>query len=180
MPRTYPLHISLEEIAEDAVDQIAGEIEEAVENIRKYHGGAVSHTEDVDIDELLAEHGAAAVIWTADDIRKIVPHLSDDEALAVMADCFRIFNPDETANREMIFQTAERLYPTLSREQRSQRADRAINAYANGDSRENLVDLLADTMHWCQDFGEPFDEFCATAKLHFGAESNSSTKGIKP
>src|SRR5271170_6965619 len=112
MPRTYPLKITLDEIAEEAIDQIAGEIEEAVENIRKYHGGAVTHTEDVDIDELLSEHGAAAVIWTADGVQKIVPHLNDAQALSVIRECFRIFHPDETANREMIFQAAERLFPT--------------------------------------------------------------------
>ena len=172
MSRTYPLEISLEHIAEETAEQIAGEIEEAVENIRKYHGGAVTHTEDVDIDELLAEHGAAAVIWTADDIRKIVPHLNDAQALAVIQECFRVFSPDETANREMIFHAAERLYPTLSREQRCRRADKAINAYANGDTRENLVDLLADVMHWCDDMDEPFEEFYATARVHHAAERN--------
>ena len=171
MPRTYPLKITLDDIAEETVDQIAGEIEEAVENIRKYHGGAATHTEDVDIDDLLAEHGAAAVVWTADDIRKIVPHLNDAQALAVIEDCFRIFNPDDTANREMIFQVAERLFPTLSREQRCQRADKAINAYANGDTRENVVDLLTDIFHWCDDMDEPFEEFCATARRHFAAET---------
>jgi hypothetical protein len=176
MPRTYPLQISLQNLAEDSLDQVAGEIEEAVENIRKYHGGAVSHTEQVDIDELLAEHGAAAVIWTVDDIRKFVPHLNDAQALAVIEECFRIFSPDETANREMIFQAAERLYPTLSRDQRCRRADKAINDYANGDTRENLVDLLADAMTWCDDMDEPFEEFCATAKVHYDAERNPNAK----
>jgi hypothetical protein len=172
MPRTYPLEISLEHIAEETADQIAGEIEEAVDNIRKYHGGGITHTEDVDIDELLSRNGAAAVIWSADDIQKIAPHLNDAQALAVIHECFRIFSPDETANREMIFQVAERLYPTLSRQQRSQRADKAINDYANGDARENLVDLLADVIHWCDDMDEPFEEFCATARVHHDAERN--------
>ena len=106
--------------------------------------------------------------------------MNDVQALAIIEECFRIFNPDETANRDMIHNVAERLFPMLSREQRCQRADKAINAYANGDTRENLVDLLADLMHWCQDFDEPFDEFCDTARVHFAAESNSPTKGIKP
>ena len=66
MPRTYPLQITLEDFADETVDQIASEIEETVENIRKHNGGASTHTEDVDIDALLAEHGAAAVIWSAD------------------------------------------------------------------------------------------------------------------
>src|SRR5579871_4365246 len=118
MPRTYPLEITLEEYAEETIDHIIGEVEEAIENIRNYHSDGLKHTQDVDIDALLAEHGAAAVVWTADDIRKIVPHLNDEQALAVIEDCFRIFSPDETANREMIQQTAERLYPMLSREER--------------------------------------------------------------
>jgi methylglyoxal synthase len=176
MTRTFPLEISLEHVTEETIDQIAGEIEEAVENIRKFYGGPNTHTEDVDIDELLVENGTAAVIWTADDIRKIVPHLNDVQALAVIQDCFRIFNPDETANREMIFQTAERLFPTLSRERRCRRADQAINTYANGDARENLVDLLADAMTWCDDMDELFEEFCATARVHYDAERNPNAK----
>ncbi len=176
MPRTYQLEITLEDITQETVDQIAGEIEEAVDNIRKYHGGDVTHTEDVDIDDLLAEHGAAAVIWTADDVRKIVPHLTDDQALNVIRDCFRIFSPDETANREMILLSTERLFPTLTLQQRSQRADKAINDYAQGDSRENLVDLLTDAMHWCDDMDEPFEEFYATATVHHDAERNHKEK----
>jgi hypothetical protein len=172
MSITYPLEIALEKIAEETVDQIAGEIEEAVENIRKYQGGPITRTEDVDIDELLAEHGAAAVIWTADDDRKIAPFLDDTKALAVIQECFRCFRPDDTVNREMIFNAAERLYPMLSCEQRCQRADKAISAYANGDSRENLVDLLTDVLHWCDDMDEPFEEFCATARIHHDAERN--------
>ena len=34
----------------------------------------------------------------------------------------------------------------------------------NGDERENLVDLLTDVMHWCEGFGEPFQEFGGTAR----------------
>jgi hypothetical protein len=173
MPRTYPLEITLDNFAQDTIDEIVSEIEAAVENVRKYHDADDKHTEDVDIDELLAAHGAAAVIWTANDIRKVVPHLDDDQALAVIAECFRIFSPDETANREMILQTAQRLCPLLTRKERSQRADKAIHGYASGDARENLVDFLADAIHWCDDLGEPFDEFYQTAKVHHSEERNS-------
>lgn len=173
MPRTYPLEIALDEFSDERIDAVIGEIEEAVENIRKYHGGDAKHIEDVDIDELLAVHGSAAVIWTADDIREVVPHLDDDQALAVIKECFRIFSPDETANREMILQTAQRLCPLLTRKERSQRADKAIHGYASGDARENLVDFLADAIHWCDDLGEPFDEFYQTAKVHHSEERNS-------
>ena len=39
MPRTYPLEIALDEFSDERIDAVIGEIEEAVENIRKYHGG---------------------------------------------------------------------------------------------------------------------------------------------
>jgi hypothetical protein len=79
----------------------------------------------------------------------------------------------------IIRQVAERLYP-LRRQVRSSKAAEVIASYGNGDERENLVDLLTDVMHWCQSFGEPFEELHGTARLHFDKETKPSTKGIEP
>jgi len=55
-------------------------------------------------------------------------------------------------------------------------AGQIIGHYGDGDERENLVNLLADLMHWCEGFGEPFDEFYGSAKIHFAEEPNRTRK----
>lgn len=40
------------------------------------------------------------------------------------------------------------------------------------DERTNLIDLLADAMHWCCEAGEDFDEILRMAEMHFTAERN--------
>ncbi|MGL4554482.1 MAG: hypothetical protein ACRC33_25240 [Gemmataceae bacterium] len=35
----------------------------------------------------------------------------------------------------------------------------------------HLVDLLADAMHGCRSYGEPFEDFLGTAKMHFDEET---------
>jgi hypothetical protein len=119
----HPIEIDINDPHAEVIEDILTEVEWCIQAIRdrwKKTDDRIVHT--ADLDDLLARQHAIAVVWTADDIRKIVPHLNDAQALTVIADCFRIFNPDETANREMIFQAAERLYPTLSQEQRCRRA----------------------------------------------------------
>ena len=63
-----------------------------------------------------------------------------------------------------------------ARHARSKAAE-IIAGYGDGDERENLVDLLADAMHWCDGFGEPFDEFCGTAGVHFAQEVTGKQEG---
>lgn len=40
------------------------------------------------------------------------------------------------------------------------------------DERTNLIDLIADAMHWCNQHGEDFDRILRTAEMHFEAEVN--------
>ena len=180
MPRTYPLEIALDEFSDERIDAVIGEIEEAVENIRKYHGGDAKHIEDVDIDELLAVHGSAAVIWTADDIREVVPHLDETRSPSRHRRVFPHFLTRRDSQPRDDPSDRPAALPLLTRKERSQRADKAIHGYASGDARENLVDFLADAIHWCDDLGEPFDEFYQTAKVHHSEERNSERIGDQP
>jgi hypothetical protein len=181
MPRTYPLEVILEDAMDDAIDQIVGEIEEASDNLRKYHSGEIRHIEDVDVPELLARHQAIALIWDADMVLSHCPQLTRDQAWQVLQECERRYTAEHGLTWNSIaavvadLQRADRL---RNREARVTRVARIIADYdPNGDERENLVDLLTDAMHWCEGFGKPFDEFCDTARMHFAAEANSCQKG---
>jgi len=66
---TYALDIELSDPLEAAIDDIIYEVEEAIENIRKFRPHRVTHTEEVDIDELLAEYQAIGIVW---DIQHVV------------------------------------------------------------------------------------------------------------
>ncbi len=45
---------------------------------------------------------------------------------------------------------------TLSNRERADRCQQAITAYSDDDSFTNLVDFLADAMHWCHLHGQRF------------------------
>ena len=171
---TYTLDIELDEPLEAALDDIIGEMEEAIENIRKYHSPRVTHTVDVDIHDLLAEHRAIGIVWDIQHVKDQRPNLTDEQAWEVLQtiEHDRLRDP----MLEDIRHVAEKLYPR-KRDVRPARAGEIIASYGTGDERENLVYLLTDTMHWCEEFGEPFDEFCGTARIHFAEESTSSEKG---
>lgn len=40
------------------------------------------------------------------------------------------------------------------------------------DECTNLIDLIADAQHWCNQNGEDFDEVLRIARMHFEAEVN--------
>ena len=59
---------------------------------------------------------------------------------------------------------------TLSNQERALRCQQAITAYSGDDSCTNLVDFLADAMHWCHVQGHSFRDAFDTAVMHFEAE----------
>jgi len=172
---TYSLDIELNDPLEAAIDDIISEVEEAIENIRKYGQPRLIHTVDVDIHELLADHQAIGIVWDTGHVKDQRPDLTEEQAWEVLhaIDYDRLNDP----MLETIRLVAENLYPR-KRQARPAKAGRIIADYdPNGDERRNLVDLLTDLMHWCEGFGEPFDEFCGSARIHFSEESKSYKKG---
>ncbi len=176
MSRTYSMEIDTDAFTEEAIDGIIGEVEEAIENIRKYHPSGDKATQDVDIDELLAEHQAIAIIWDIQHVKDQRPDMDDEQAWEVLQECQQCHDRLNDPMLETIRQVAERLYPQQRLERRGKAAG-IIAGYGTGDERANHVDLLTDTMHWCQGFGKPFDEFCDTARAHFAEETKTSEKG---
>lgn len=61
---------------------------------------------------------------------------------------------------------------TLSNQERAVRCQQAITAYSDDDTYTNLIDFLADAMHWCHLQGHTFPDILDTARMHFDAEVN--------
>jgi hypothetical protein len=59
---------------------------------------------------------------------------------------------------------------TLSNQQRAARCEQAIAAYSDDDAYANLVDFLADAMHFCHLHGHSFADALDTAAMHLDAE----------
>lgn len=56
---------------------------------------------------------------------------------------------------------------------RAERCREALIAYANDGLFTNLIDLLADAMHWCDESGEDFHYALCVAGKHYLAELNN-------
>jgi hypothetical protein len=110
---TYELDIELNDPLEAAIDDIIGEVEEAIENIRKYHEPRLMHQVDVDIDELLAEHQAIGIVWDIQHVKDQRPELTDDQAWEVLHECQRTWERLNDPMLEAIRQVAGDLFPQL-------------------------------------------------------------------
>jgi len=110
---TYTLDIELNDPLEAALDDIIGEVEEAVENIRKYHEPRLMHQVDVDIDELLAEHQAIGIVWDVQHVKDQRPDLTDVQAWDVLQECQRSWERLNDPILETIRQVADNLFPKL-------------------------------------------------------------------
>jgi hypothetical protein len=61
---------------------------------------------------------------------------------------------------------------TLSNQERAIRCQEAIDHYSDDDTYTNLVDFLADAMHFCHLNDHSFEDALDTARMHFDAETN--------
>jgi hypothetical protein len=110
---TYSIDIELNDPLEAAIDDIIGEVEEAIENIRKCHDSRLMHQVDVDIDELLAEHHAIGIIWDIQHIKDQRSGLSDEQAWEVLQECQRCWDRLNDPMLETIRQVSDNLFPQL-------------------------------------------------------------------
>ncbi len=59
-----------------------------------------------------------------------------------------------------------------SSRQRADRCERTVTAYSEDDAFTNLVDFLADAMHWCDVTGQDFHIAFAQSCRHYIHELN--------
>lgn len=63
---------------------------------------------------------------------------------------------------------------TMTNPKRAQRAATSISRYGDDVDEANLIDLLADAMHWCRQYGHDFERGLRLAREHFHSETNSN------
>lgn len=59
---------------------------------------------------------------------------------------------------------------TLTNKERVTRCEQALISYSDDDTYTNLVDWLADALHWCRSNNHDIGAAMDTARLHFDAE----------
>lgn len=69
---------------------------------------------------------------------------------------------------------------TLSNHERAARCREAVMVYSDDDLYTNLVDFLADAMHFCQFYRHSFRDVLRTAMMHFEAEHPQPREIINP
>ena len=109
----YPLDIELNDPLEAAIDDIIGEVETAIENIRRYREPRLMHQVDVDIDELLADHHAIGIIWDVHHVMDQRPDLNHEQAWEVLQQCQDAWERLNDPMLKTIGQQAEDLFPKL-------------------------------------------------------------------
>jgi hypothetical protein len=61
---------------------------------------------------------------------------------------------------------------TMTNSQRAHRAAISIASYSDDIDESNLIDFLADAIHWCHRFDQDFERCLRLAREHFAAEVN--------
>jgi hypothetical protein len=130
---------------------------------------------EFDLDEILEENRMIAHVWSIEDVHEKRPGLTDEQAWEVLQTCDRKIDREQGLSWETLEATADRLFGAPN--DRVERFGKFITDYTDYDAKTNLVDLLADGLHWSQANSVDFDESLQTARTHFRAES---TEGDKP
>lgn len=123
---------------------------------------------ELELDELLQQNRIIAHLWTIDDVREVRPQLTDDQAWEVLQECEDRLDSTVGINWDQIEQTADDLFGAET--QRLVRFNEFVEDYTGSEAETNLVDLLADAMHWCRIHDADFEDSLATARLHFQTE----------
>jgi hypothetical protein len=127
------------------------------------------HACEQDLAHLLHDNRMVAHVWTVNDVRELRPDLNDDQAWTVL------MRVNETAIRvhgiirDDLERTAYDLFGT-SAGTRVERCDTAIAGYGDDLPESNLIDFLADAMHWCEAKEHDFDRKLELARVHFTTE----------
>jgi hypothetical protein len=107
---SYPIDIEIEEPHAEVIEQVLTELEQCVQEI----GDRWKRTEDrivhtADLDDLLADHQAIAIVWDISHVKDQRPDLTEEQAWEVL----RAIEHDRLNDPmlETIRLVAENLYP---------------------------------------------------------------------
>ena len=155
----YPIEIKIDDPHPEVIEEMLTEVEWCIQAIRDRCNkteNRIVHT--VDLDDLLANQRAIAIVWDIQHVKDQRPDLADAQAWEVLQECQKdqqCFDRLHDAMREIIVDAADKLHPQ-QRHARQAKAAEIIAGYGNGDERENLVDLLTDSQkkQWRETVGK--------------------------
>jgi hypothetical protein len=127
------------------------------------------HDGELDLDDLLYENRLIAHVWSTEDVRSVRADLDDDQAWKVLQYLDRHVDSERGITWERVEQVAYDMFGSGSLK-RVERCDQLLRDYSDDLRESNLIDLLADAMHWCQAKGEDFDKSLELARTHHVAE----------
>ncbi len=170
---TYEIEIKLADVVGPTLKDLTGKTQAAVDTVIN---SVLCHRETIDVVRLLAEHRAIAQIWDADMLLSHYPHLTREQAWEVLQACDRTYRAEIGLTWADVDEVVDELHPdTVDLDLNSKRVARcadALQSYSDSDAKLNLVDLLTDTRHWCDQNAESFGELDRTAYQHYLAERN--------
>jgi hypothetical protein len=126
----------------------------------------------VNFKELLCERRLIAPKWDIDDVDTVRPDLTADQAWEVLQAVDRDYSSECGITWKDLEQAAYDLFGTGGA-RRVDRCDKALHAYSDDLPESNLIDFMADAMHWCQAKGHGFDKALAMARAHFDVETQT-------
>jgi hypothetical protein len=135
--------------------------------------------QEIDLDKALAAQHAIAIVWRADDVRKLRPELTVEEAWSVLEACWQGHDRNRGLTNHVIEQACYDIFGT-SPVTRAERLEQAVIGYGGeADMPANLVDLLTDARHGCDLRELDFSRLNHTAYEHYCAESQATKGGRK-
>jgi len=159
--------------AADSDNMLTFEASVDVDNL--FETASIPDEFEIDLRDVLDEQYAIALIWDADQVLSHYPHLTKEQAFAVLKQCERNYKGEEGLTWDDIGDTVARMFPDpdgfLSPD-RVLRVEKALHDYTDSDEVANLTDLLADAMHWCRHRGQSFERLLGTAQMHYSCETN--------
>ena len=123
---------------------------------------------DLNFSDILKQNRMIAQISSIADVHEVRPDLTNDQAWEVLKACDRRLDSEQGISWGTIKNVADELFGQPV--DRAVRFGDAIQDYTDGDATTNLIDLLADAMHWSRNRHVDFDKSLTMARTHFEAE----------
>lgn len=173
------LKINLRDHIRDAADSdnmLTFEACVDVDNL--FETGHLPDEQELDLHELLDEERAIALVWDTGMLRSHFPHLGEDQAWDVLKECERNYSAEHGLTWDDVTEVVAERYPDpddFLMPERIARCEKALVPYTDSDDA-NLIDLLADLMHWSRRYGQSFERALETARMHFEHESRANRR----
>jgi hypothetical protein len=170
------LHLNLRELLEQACGQatllVPAEIE--LDELLDFNN---VDTCTQDLNDLLTEQRLIAAVWSVPDVLELRPDLNEDQAWQVLQHCREEYDPLVGLCRSTVARAAAALF-SAGNHRRADRCQLVLATYNDEwDTEANLIDLLADSRHWCDREERDFAKLDRLAHEHYLAELEGEQGG---